>query len=140
MYLLTNCRDVLRTSSPASDIIPSPRGRAQHVPTIALLFALIAMQGCISELVQPTFFGVTAPTGATPIPDSGRARLGGVYAVTSGNETFGDTLIALWRDDHFCLYSGSEVIFFETAGRMQADSSALFDGYYRFVRSEVSGH
>jgi len=104
---------------------------------ITSIVILAVMSGCISELTEPTYFGIMPPAGA-PIEDTGKVRLEGVYTVVDGTELFGNTLVGLWLNDRFCLYSGAQVIFFETAGSLQ-DSTANFNGYYRFIRSDQSG-
>jgi glycerophosphoryl diester phosphodiesterase len=100
---------------------------------------LITGSGCVSELLTADMpLDLTAPPG-DPIDTTGKTRLEGVYYISQGNDIFGDTLVALYVRDHLCIYSGAEVIFSENAGSISSDT-AHFAGYYRFVRSALTGN
>jgi glycerophosphoryl diester phosphodiesterase len=102
----------------------------------ALLCA--TLWGCLSKL-NPVIMPLTvAPPPGEAIDTTGRRLIEGVYAVTSGNELFGDTLVVRFVRNGLCIFSGSQVMFCETAGSMNGDT-ARFAGYYRFVRSEKTG-
>lgn len=104
-----------------------------------LLFAMLNA-GCFSELLTadmpPT---LTLPAGTAQLDSTGEHRLDGVYKVVSGSDIFGDELVALWRRDHLCLYSGTQVIFSENACGIAGDTARM-NGYYRFVRSDQTGN
>ncbi len=103
------------------------------------LGSVLLNSGCMTELLSADMpLRVARPAG-DPIDSAGGAKLAGVYSVVQGEDIFGSKLVALWVRGELCLYSGSEVIFVETAGSMAADTSARFNGYYRFVRSAMTG-
>lgn len=107
---------------------------------IALMLMMLAPElcGCISELLTAEMpLSITAPDG-DPIDGSGQSKLEGVYYLSRGSDSFGDTLVALWERDHLCFFAGSQVIFAEFAGATRGDT-ARFNGYYRFVRSAITG-
>ena len=107
---------------------------------LALFITVLATtSGCMSELLTADMpLTLDAPSG-TPLTQQIGARFEGVYYVAAGHDTFGDTLVALWRGGHLCFYAATEVIFVETAGARTADSDIAFTGYYRFVRSAATG-
>jgi glycerophosphoryl diester phosphodiesterase len=104
-----------------------------------LTFFAMLISGCVSVLLTADMpLDLTAPPGY-PIDTIGKQRLEGVYYISQGNDVFGDTLVALYVRDHFCLYSGAQVIFSENAGSIISDT-AHFTGYFRFVRSALTGN
>ncbi len=71
----------------------------------------------------------------TPLIDSTRSLMEGVYEVEEGQEHLGATVVGRWIGKRWCLYSEHDVVYTETAGGFSADSTVKLFGYVRTVRS-----
>lgn len=105
---------------------------------VLLVVAAALVAGCISQLNPVSMPLTVSPPPGMPIDTAARPIVNGVYVRDNGDEIFGDTIVVRWVHDRLCFYTGTQVVFAETAGALAGDT-ARFDGYYRFVRSVETG-
>jgi len=79
---------------------------------------------------------IDAPT--TPLSDSGKMAMNGVYEVVQGVSELGNPVVAKWAGNRFRIASQHDVVYSISAGGSSGDSIKL-RGYMRRVRSGAGG-
>lgn len=110
-----------------------------RAPFSFLAFALV-VAGCVEELIpvipEPNYDVVLA--GTTPVPDSARRRIEGVYEVLDGQERFGAAVVLKYSGEVLSVFSERNVAFMLLRGGVR-DSTFAFTGSWRFAQSESTG-
>ncbi|MGD8307320.1 MAG: hypothetical protein PVF17_11755, partial [Ignavibacteria bacterium] len=100
---------------------------------LSLIVLLLVCISCNNEIdiIFPAFTESSILEGSTPVPDSAKQRMKGVYLIQGGNEIFGDVAVITWNDPNFlsiyCQLGGGFIIL---SGGVR-DSSLLFEGTWR---------
>jgi glycerophosphoryl diester phosphodiesterase len=109
------------------------------IAAVALALATLA-GGCVQELVpitpEPRYDEILA--GTTPVSDSAKRHLEGVYEVLEGKERFGDAVVLKYSGDILSVFSERNVAFMIMRGGVR-DSGLVFTGSWRFAQSETTG-
>jgi glycerophosphoryl diester phosphodiesterase len=104
-----------------------------------IVFA-VAGAGCVQELLpvfpQPNYEEVLG--GTSPVPDSTKRRIEGVYEVVEGKERFGDNVVLKYSGDVLSVFSERNVAFMLLRGGVR-DSTILYTGTWRFAQTESTG-
>jgi glycerophosphoryl diester phosphodiesterase len=112
--------------------------RAPHLA--ALLMLALAAGGCVEELSpvfpQPDYAGFLE--GTSPVPDSAKRRLEGVYIVVDGDNRFGDTVVLKYSGDMLSVFGEQNVSFMILRGGVR-DSTLVFTGTWRFAQEITTG-
>lgn len=96
---------------------------------------MLLFSSCISELTtEPEFEIGNIEDQTTPLSDTAKALMNGVYKVEQGSDIFGDVVVGKWIGKRWCLYSNHDVVFSENAGGLSG-IQILFEGYIKIVRS-----
>jgi glycerophosphoryl diester phosphodiesterase len=93
---------------------------------------------CLGELPTVPDFSLDLDNidlETTPLDDSVKIYMDGVYEVLQGKDLFGDEIVGKWINDRWCLYSKHDVVYSENIGGSKADSTIIFEGYIKVVRS-----
>lgn len=108
--------------------------------TLTIIAAALLLAGCVQELLpvfpQPNYEEFLA--GTTPIPDSVKRRIEGVYEVLAGDQRFGTTVVLKYSGDILSVFSERNVAFMLLRGGVR-DSGFVFTGTWRFAQSVSTG-
>lgn len=90
------------------------------------------------EVTVPDLSQITVLQGSQPIPDSMYRAIEGVYALQSGNQRFGDTVVFKHNGKGLSLFAERNVAYMILEGGIK-DSTIYFAGYWRYALTAQSG-
>lgn len=106
------------------------------------LFALVLVSSCELQdnwlLDVPSFNGDSQLTGTTGLSDSCKYALEGIYLVTKGMSTFGDTVVVKQTRDKISIFGYQNVCYFILDNGYKG-SQIILEGYWRFAIGNKTG-
>ncbi|MBK7629430.1 MAG: glycerophosphodiester phosphodiesterase [Ignavibacteriales bacterium] len=101
---------------------------------------LLLLQSCnnIVEVVQPEVDPAGFLLQTTPIPDSSKKIMDGIYSVIEGKEKFGEQVAVKWNGNNLSIFTSVEAGYLVLQGG-SLDSVIFFMGYWRYATSTETG-
>ena len=109
--------------------------------TITLIFAsLLLIYSCNNEvdITNPVVDPSNFLSETTPLPESSKKVMEGVYSVTEGKDLLGDQVVVKWTRDRLSIFSGKNGGYIILDGG-SLDSVLFFLGYWRYSTSTETG-
>lgn len=104
---------------------------------ISLIF-LFVISCRDAEITQPEYADGSILEGATPLPDSIKPALEGVYKITDGKDFFGETIALKWQGDKLIAYGYLYGSVMELNAGIK-DSVLWFEGIWRHMQNTENG-
>jgi hypothetical protein len=108
---------------------------------ILILFAsLLLIYSCSNEVdvINPVIDPSNFLSQTTPLPNSSKLVMEGVYEVTQGNDLLGDQVVVKWNRDRLSIFSGKNGVYIVMNGG-SLDSVLFFLGYWRYSTNLETG-
>jgi glycerophosphoryl diester phosphodiesterase len=109
--------------------------------TIIILFAsLLFIYSCDNEVdvINPVVDPSNFLSQTTPLPNSSKLVMEGVYEVTQGNDLLGDQVVVKWNRDRLSIFSEKNGGYIVMNGG-SLDSVLFFLGYWRYSTNLETG-
>ena len=109
--------------------------------TIILIIAsLLLFYSCNNEvdITNPVVDPSNFLSETTPLPESSKKVMEGVYTVTEGNELLGDQVVVKWTRDRLSIFAGKNGGYIILDGG-SLDSVLFFLGYWRYSTNTETG-
>lgn len=101
---------------------------------------LLLFQSCnnIVEVTQPEVDPAGFLLQTTPIPDSSKIIMDGIYSVIEGTEKFGQQVAVKWNGNNLSIFTSVEAGYLVLQGG-SLDSVIFFMGYWRYATGTETG-
>jgi len=109
--------------------------------TIIILFAsLLLIYSCNNEVdvINPVIDPSNFLSQTTPLPNSSKLVMEGIYNVLEGKELLGDSVVVKWNRDRLSIFSGKSGGYMVLNGG-SLDSVIFFLGYWRYSTNLETG-
>ena len=107
---------------------------------IVLIASLLLIYSCNNEvdITNPVVDPSNFLSETTPLPESSKKVMEGVYTVTEGNDLLGDQVVVKWSRDRISIFAGKNGGYIILDGG-SLDSVLFFLGYWRYSTSTETG-
>jgi len=108
--------------------------------TIILFASLLLIYSCDNEvdIISPVIDPSNFLAQTTPLPNSSKLVIEGVYDVLDGKDLLGDQVVVKWNRDRLSIFSGNNGGYLVLDGGY-LDSVIFFIGYWRYATNTETG-
>lgn len=106
--------------------------------TITVFLTILTSCNNIVEVIQPEVDPAGFLLQTTPVPDSSKKIMDGIYSVIEGKEKFGEQVVVKWSGNNLSVYSSVEAGYLVLQGG-SLDSVIFFMGYWRYATGTETG-
>jgi glycerophosphoryl diester phosphodiesterase len=89
------------------------------------------------DVAVPDFGPNSILNDATPLPDTAKKAMEGIFSVADGNGRFGDQVVLKWSRDKASVFCGNGCYMVLGAGSL--DSVIILQGYWRYAYNDETG-